>query len=368
MPVHSKAVTYNKGDKGMTTYYIRGSTIWLNYYAEGVRIQKSTGLKNTPKNIQVVTSKIMPALDIKIATGEIYKKKPKTFDYYGSIFLKYKKNNKSYFSKLPKWERVIEFFKNRNIDTITRLEIKEYFNSLSIKTASKGPYKSCISEVFELAVDDGVISFNPSINIKLPKDEKEAILYYRAEEVNILIHSARGLFKVYLQIAFNTGMRSGEILGLQLGDFQDGKIHIRRTRTKGVTGNGKTWNSKRIIPCPSFVLDSVKNIQENNIFIFGDIDDAGKLDYVWRKCAKDAGVIRYRLYSTRHTYATLMLKDNIVSVNELAGLLGHSSAKTTLDKYAAVVDAKEINLDYDFSLYSDTTVTIENEENSKSLA
>ena len=64
----------------MTTYYIRGSTISLNYYVEGVRKQKSTGLKNTPKNIQVVTSKIIPALDIKIATGEIYKKKPKTME------------------------------------------------------------------------------------------------------------------------------------------------------------------------------------------------------------------------------------------------------------------------------------------------
>ncbi len=60
----------------MTTYYLRSSVIWLNYYVEGVRKQKSTKLKNTPQNIKIVKDKIIPALDIKIATGEIYKKKP----------------------------------------------------------------------------------------------------------------------------------------------------------------------------------------------------------------------------------------------------------------------------------------------------
>ena len=360
MLIHSKTVTTQRGNKKMTTYYIRGFTIWLNYYVEGVRKQKSTKLKDTPKNIQVVESKIIPALDIKIATGEIYKKKPNTFEYYGGIFLKHKQKNKSYFSKLPKWERVIEFFKNRDINTISRLELKEYLNSLDIKSSSKGSYKNCINEVFELAVDDGAIQFNPAINIKLPKDERKHIKYYKKDEVNRIINTANGFFKVFLQIAFNTGMRTGEILGLQIGDFEDGYINVKRTRTKGVIGTGKTWNSQRQVPYPSFLLDEVKKIQTNNIFIFGDIDDAGKLDYIWRDCTKKAGVEKHRLYSTRHTYATLMLKNKIVSINELAGILGHASAKTTLDKYAAVMDTKTINLDSNFSLYCDTTVTIEN--------
>ncbi len=259
-----------------------------------------------------VHSKLLPQKKVtkKIATGEIYKKKPKTFGYYGSVFLKHKKNNKSYFSRLPKWKRVIEFFKSKDIDTITRFEIKEYLNSLDIKSVSKGAYRSCLSEVFELAVDDSVISFNPAINIRLPKDEKKNIEFYKKEDVLKLIASASGMFKVYLQIAFNTGMRSGEILGLQLGDFHDGKIHIKRTRTKGVVGTGKTWNAQRVIPYSDFLLNAVKVIQGKNIFVFDDIDDSGKLDYLWRRCAKDAGVTKHRLYTTRHTYATLMLKDN----------------------------------------------------------
>lgn len=360
MSIHSKTVTLQRGNKGMTTHYIRGSTIWLNYYVEGVRKQKSTKLKDTPRNIQAVTTKIIPALDIKIATGEIYKKKPSTFEYYGSIFLKQKQKLKSYSGKLPKWERTIEFFKNREITSISRLDIKEYYTSLDIKSSSMGAYKNCINEVFELAVDDGVMNFNPALNIRLAKEHREAIKFYSKEEAGKLIEAATDFFRVYLLIAFNTGMRSGEILGLQLGDFEDGKIDIKRTRTKGVTGEGKTWNSQRKIPCPSFLLKEVKKIQSNNIFIFGDVDDAGKLDYLWRTTTERAGVEKLRLYCTRHTYATLMLRDKIVSINELAGLLGHSSAKTTLDKYASVIDPDSLNLDSDFSLFCDTTVTIDN--------
>ena len=61
----------------MIKHYLRGQVIWLIYYVDGVRIRKSTKLKNTPQNIKVVKNQIIPALDIKIATGEIYKKKPK---------------------------------------------------------------------------------------------------------------------------------------------------------------------------------------------------------------------------------------------------------------------------------------------------
>ena len=359
---HSKSVTTKKGNKGMTTYYLRGSIIWLNYYVDGKRFQKSTKLKNTPQNIKIVQSKIIPALDIKIATGDIYKKKLKTFKYYGNIFLHQKDSNKSFLLKRGYYDRVIEYFSDKNIDTITRLDIKEYLISLNIKSKSKTVYKSCIKEIFEFAVDDGVISYNPALSIKLKSDTHKDVEYYTKEQVNMLINASTGLMRSYLLIAFNTGMRVGEILGLQLSDFkEDGYIHIKRTRTKGIVGTGKTNNAIRNIPYPKFLLDEVKKTQpKDNLYLFGDIDDAYKLRWNWQNLCKLANVPKYKLYSTRHTYATLMLRGNIVSINELAGLLGHSSPKVTLEHYASVIESKNIDLGSDFSLYRDDTVTIKN--------
>ena len=372
MIVHSEAVTHKRGSK-MTNYYIRGSIIWLNYYVDGERKQKSTKLKNTPQNIKVVTSKIIPALDIKIATGEIYKKKPKTFEYYGGIFLKQKSVNKSYFLKSGYYRKVIEYFKGRNIDTITRLDVKEYLLSLDMKSTSKNTYKSCVKEIFELGVDDGVISVNPALNIKLKSDVKETIQYYTRKEVQKILSVATGITKAYLEIAFNTGMRVGEILGLQIGDFKDdGYIHIARTRTKGIIGSGKTDNAIRKVPYSAFMLKCVKDVQpSNHIYIFGNIDDASLFRTQWRDICKLANIQRYKLYSTRHTFATLMLQENIVSINELAGLLGHSNPKVTLTHYASVIDSKNIDLGSNFSLFDSTncdeTVTIKDEKSQKAL-
>ncbi len=57
-----------------------------------------------------------------------------------------------------------------------------------------------------------------------------------------------------------------------------------------------------------------------------------------------------------------MLQDKIVSINELAGLLGHSSPKITLEHYASIIDGKNINLGKDFSLFRYDMVTIDNDD------
>lgn len=360
MSMHSKTVTHKKVTN-MTTYYIRGSTIWLNYYVEGKRIQKSTKLKNTPQNVKLVETKIIPAINSKIASGDIFKKKPKSFAYYADIFLKQKSELKSYFTKSSYYKKVIDHFGDRNIDTITRLDIKQYVNSLDIKSVSKKNYVTCIKEIFELAVDDEIIQSNPALNIKLRNDEKQKIDFYTKEEVLKLLAASKGVMGAYLNIAFNTGMRSGEILGLQLNDFgKDGFIHIKRTRTKGIVGTGKNNNATRRVPYTPKMLELAKAIQpKSNIYIFGDLDDATKLRYLWQDVCNDAGVPKYKLYATRHTFATLMLRENVLSINELAGLLGHSSPKVTLEHYASVIEAKSIDFKPIFSMFCDETVTIE---------
>lgn len=344
----------------MITYNIRGSIIWLNYYVEGKRIRKSTKLKNTPQNLNIVKNQIIPSLEVKILNGDIYKKKPKTFEYYGDIYLNEKETNISFMDKLPRFLSVIQYFKGRDIDTITRLDIKQYLNSLKMKSVSKGTYKSCIKEIFELACDDGIIDYNPALSIKLKPDLKENIEYYTRDQVKLLLDASAGVMFPYLHVAFNTGMRVGEILGLQLGDFkEDGFIHIKRTRTKGIIGDGKTNNAQRKIPYSKELFEIVKNYQSDNIFIFGKYDCASKLKRRWAKVVQDAQVPRYKMSCTRHTFATLMLKEKIVSINELSGLLGHSKAKTTLESYASVIKSDKINLGSNFSLFGHDTVTQE---------
>ncbi|MDQ1299057.1 MAG: integrase [Campylobacterota bacterium] len=74
-------------------------------------------------------------------------------------------------------------------------------------------------------------------------------------------------------------------------------------------------------------------------------------NHEWWKLLKECGFERRRVYSCRHTFATIMLQDGVVSINELAGLLGHSTPKVTLAHYASVIDAKTIDLGKNFDLF-----------------
>ena len=93
------------------------------------------------------------------------------------------------------------------------------------------------------------------------------------------------------------------------------------------------------------------SIKSNFEFIFGKIDDASRLRYQWQKVLKDSNLEHKKLYCTRHTFATIMLQNNIVSINELAGLLGHSSPKVTLTHYASIIKAEMVDLGKDFTLF-----------------
>ena len=59
-------------------------------------------------------------------------------------------------------------------------------------------------------------------------------------------------------------------------------------------------------------LEMVKQAMRSGayrIFLFKDIDDAAGLRYQWDRACRDANVPRHKLYSTRHTFATTMLKE-----------------------------------------------------------
>lgn len=339
----------------MSKLIIRGDKLYIDYYVGQKRYKKSTGLLNTAKNRKTVKTVIIPQLDMKILTGEIYKQKPKTFAYYAEIYLVDKSKTLRAFERREKYyQRVIKYFGKRNVDEITRLDIKKYYNTLQMKAKSKGTYRTCIKEVLDLALDDQVIKYNPAINISLGKDEKNIIQYFSKKDVNSLLENAKGIIRPYLFIAFNTGLRPEEILGLKASDIQDKIISITKVRTNGEVAEPKTKCSYRKIRIPDFVNNEI-NILKDKVdtdFLFGDISDSGRLRHQWVRVLKDSNLEHKKLSCTRHTYATHMLKDGVVSINELSGLLGHSSAKVTLTHYASVIDSIGIDLGSNFNLFN----------------
>jgi integrase len=311
----------------MAKMIFRGKTIYIDYRVDGVRYKRTTKLKDTPENRKYVLTVLLPELNYKISKGDLYKKDKKTVEYYGNILLSIKEKTVRTYSALePYYLRVFKHFENRDIDSITRLEIKTFLNSLNMKASSKSVYRTVLKELFELACDDNVLPYNPALKIDLGKDNKSDVPYYTKEEVNRLQEYSTGLLRCYLFIAFNTGMRPEEILGLQYSDIKDNVISITRVRTRGRIDYPKIKNAYRKLHIPSFVNDEIEILKLNakSLYLFEDRDDVGKLRYLWRDLKKISNVQHKKISCTRHTFATHMLRDSVVSINELSGLLGHS--------------------------------------------
>lgn len=58
-----------------------------------------------------------------------------------------------------------------------------------------------------------------------------------------------------------------------------------------------------------------------------------------------------RPYNTRHTYATNMLYNNLVTPVQLAQLLGHASTQMVYDVYVRYIESNYQDFDRSISIY-----------------
>jgi integrase len=142
-----------------------------------------------------------------------------------------------------------------------------------------------------------------------------------------------------LVIASQTGMRRGEVFGLQWGDIDimKGTITVQRSYD-GPTKSGRS----RVIPI-SFALEKVI-LAHPGFISYNCLQGARKQNIIpvtfdpgprLKKACREAGVREITFHALRHTFATLALEagrsPKLVSVQ-----LGHAAVSTTINLYWSV--------------------------------
>lgn len=289
-----------------------------------------------------------------------------TFEYYADIYLKIKKTElkpSSYYRyQGTVINKIIPNFINREISTIKASELRIWLLNWNMSNKTLLHYVSVLRGIFEEAIYDEEISSNPCQYIRKMRIIRTDILPFSVDEVKqILSYVKNKNFKYYLYIAFYTGMRGGEIVGLKKQDIYFDKKIIKVKRSKGRHGESspKTQSGVRSVPILDILYPHLKELYDSHndeyllITQYKEPYNHNETfsNKFWIPIFDDLNIKYRRLYNTRHTFATMMLANGFTTPQNLAQILGHANSQMVHQVYAKYINDGEFDFKFDIELY-----------------
>lgn len=370
------ATVQKRGD----AYRIRAS---VGYDATGKQIMKSMTWRPQPgmseKQIAKELERQKVLFEEKVKAGHLLDGNIKFKDFAEKWFEDYGKDHlrdRTYYRYKELAERTYTAIGHIRLDRLQPHHLLEFYKQLvepgvnmrtggglSPKTIKH--YHTFISSVMDRAVKWQLIQDNPCKRVDAPKveaheidclDETEATQFMRCLQDEPV--ETQAIFSLLIL----TGMRRGELLGLEWPDidFANCTITIRRTSQyaagKGIyTDTTKTEKSKRTITIPAelaVLLRQYRAWQGERRLRLSDVWCADWMEHPRLFCQWDGKPMhpntpyqmlqkfldrhemrRVSLHSLRHTNATLLIGSG-ADMRTVSSRLGHSQTSTTLDIYA----------------------------------
>jgi integrase len=309
-------------------------------------VRKSTKLKYSKQNIKKFQSFYQ---DEEFFNSFNIKKSVPTVLHFCSEVLNEKEKDlkrNSYRSYLNLYiSRIEPYFKNKLITEIKPLDIYNWFKTFQDSSTLNTCY-TIVKTAFEKAIINGYISSSPFI-IKRPKLKSNyEINPFTYDEANLIITHAHKNLKNLVAVAFYTGMRTGEVLGLKWNkiNFDDFSIMIDSQITLGKEDTPKNKSSIRcidMIPQCEYYLKQQFKITGSFEYVFlnsfnKNFTSSSALKHLWVKLLKELNIEYRSIYQTRHTFASNMISngENPLWVSQM---LGHKNLNTTLLKYSKYI-------------------------------
>lgn len=246
-------------------------------------------------------------------------------------------------------------FEEKEVSHITKGDILKFRSSLAkvLNRSRMGLSPERINHIMttlRMILNDAADRFNfstPFVGIKPLKVQPTDVDPFSIAEVNLFLSRVRADFRDYYQVRFFTGLRTGEIDGLQWQyvDFERRQILIRETLVEGRIETPKTPGSIREVQMSGPVLEAMKRQWEATghlgKFVFTSrtgehLDHRNMTQRIWYATLKLLQIKRRRPYQTRHTTATLWLASG-ENPEWIARQMGHSSTEMLFTVYSRYV-------------------------------
>ena len=229
-------------------------------------------------------------------------------------------------------------FTDMAINTISENDIVNFFNLLkndrNVKQATINRYRSLLNHIFNMAMKDKVVNYNPVKYIKRYK-EKSRDRALNTNEIKALLETCRQsrneeLYYIVL-VALYTGMRYSNIVNMKRSNISGNVYQLDGNETK----SGKS----QLIYLHQDLMNELNGYMKYNTgsYIF-------KSKYIlgsFKTACNKAGIENFRFHDLRRTFATTLLYNN-VNIVTISNMLGHSSLLMT-QKYLANDSKKELD-------------------------
>lgn len=272
-------------------------------------------------------------------------------------------------------DMIVPTFGNKYLKDITSLEVSRwindiYFNGVNGKKYSDETVKGILlhlSGLMTYAVKHDWLIKNPCYSVKRPKNPNEKLKekssvnnYWEIEEYEEFMEYVEDdlRYDIY-EFTFYTGLRLGELCSLQYRhvNFEQGTVTVEQSLssiTSKIT-SPKTGNSYRTIKVPSKVMNKIKTRYDylrllrgfnNKWFVFGDQKyvSNGTIRRWFNDDVRKSGVKVITFHGLRHSHASYLLANPLLSEQLIADRLGHT-VKTLRDTYYHVYKKHRTALD-----------------------
>lgn len=247
---------------------------------------------------------------------------------------------------LPQWGHY-------SVGAITRRDLAMWLTKLgeSRSHTTVARARDLLGGIFDEAIEDGRIVKNPARGIAIKKKPLPEETFLTHRQVEELARACR--YPSLVRFLAYTGLRWGEATALRVRNVDLGKRRlmvreaVAEVNGKHILGSVKS-HERRVVAYPGF-LDAELAAQcsgkgqddrlwagaDGGFLRSGNSRDGWFQAAVKRRMAVDPDMARITPHDLRHTAASLAISAG-ANVKVIQRMLGHKSAKVTLDTYAAL--------------------------------
>jgi integrase len=238
----------------------------------------------------------------------------------------------------------------RNISTLDLDRLMTLLERQCYSWQTRVHVRNVISKMYTTARKWRWLADNPAKWVNV--GQRKIVRKQRAlsvEEVQLLAEHLEEPARTVFILAVTTGVRIGELLGLQVEDvdLSCGIIKIQRSVSRGQVDVTKTEGSTRQVPIPPVLLDVLtahingaalsarsENERQPANWLFPSeagtpLSDRNLINRHIYPVSKKLGIPHFSWHSLRHTFSTLGGNEGTIPTLVMKQLLGHSKLSTT---------------------------------------